>query len=184
MLNSLQTSVIFLIFFSFALISFLTLLWFILAALALGESRNHQKCSNQSSEIRPLRMKPDREQWNIATLCNLGIYSVLYDNCVWLKMSVITDVVCYRLCFMILKNGILLRVQGWDVLRGREWDLQMTPRSRVLSVKFRFISYCRVFFYAVSGDTFFFWFDKFTDRLYFKKKSQVYFSDVYWFTVL
>ena len=122
-------------------------------------------------------MKPDREQWNIATLCNLGIYSVLYDNCVWLKMSVITDVVCYRLCFMILKNGILLRVQGWDVLRGREWDLQMTPRSRVLSVKFRFISYCRVFlffFYAVSGDTFFFLFDKFTDRLYFKKKSQVY----------
>ena len=103
-------------------------------------------------------MKPDREQWNIATLCNLGIYSVLYDNCVWLKMSVITDVVCYRLCFMILKNGILLRVQGWDVLRGREWDLQMTPRSRVLSVKFRFISYCRVFFfYAVSGDTFFFY---------------------------
>ena len=102
-------------------------------------------------------MKPDREQWNIATLCSLGIYSVLYDNCVWLKMSVITDVVCYRLCFMILKNGILLRVQGWDVLRGREWDLQMIPRSRVLSVKFRFISYCRVFFYAVSGDTFFFY---------------------------
>ena len=120
-------------------------------------------------------MKPDRGQWNIATLCNLGIYSVLYDNCVWLKMSVITDVVCYRLCFMILKNGILLRVQGWDVLRGREWDLQMTPRSRVLSVKFRFISYCRVFFfYVVSGDTFFFLFHKFTDRLYFKKKAQVY----------
>ena len=30
------------------------------------------------------------------------------------------------------------------------------------------------FFYAVSGDTFFFLFDKFTDRLYFKKKAQVY----------
>ena len=128
-------------FFSFAFISFLTLLLLILAALALGESCNHQKCLNHRSAIRPLGMKPDREQWNIVTWCNLGICSVLYDNCVWLKMSVMTDVVCYRLCFMILKNGILLRVQGWDVLRGREWDLQMT-RSRVLSVKFRFMSPC------------------------------------------
>ena len=78
-------------FFSFAFISFLTLLLLILAALALGESCNHQKCLNHRSAIRPLGMKPNREQWNIVTWCNLGICSVLYDNCVWLKMSVMTE---------------------------------------------------------------------------------------------
>ena len=78
-------------FFSFAFISFLTLLLLVLAALALGESCNHQKCLNHRSAIRPLGMKPDREQWNIVTWCNFGICSVLCNNCVWLKMSVMTE---------------------------------------------------------------------------------------------